>query len=58
MVTENETKLIEQWNHEQLQKLGVQDNADFIALIDTDPHDLDKLLKAGCPLKTAIRILA
>jgi hypothetical protein len=49
---------IEQWRTEELERLGYEpDQAQLIANVSIDLHELEALLDAGCPHWLAARIL-
>lgn len=48
------------WRMESFMRLGYSDvDAEALAFCtDIDPHDVERLIKKGCPPDTAVQILA
>jgi hypothetical protein len=47
------------WRVEQLTRLGLDaDTADLIANSDADWHLVGRMLAAGCPIPTVVRIIS
>lgn len=56
-MTEDEAELVERWNLDQFDGLGFNEKQ-ARALVDAgaDPHDVERAVKAGCDLETALLI--
>lgn len=57
--TDTEQEKVQTWRQERMTELGYgPEVAEVCALAEVDWHTLDDLIKHGCPLDLAIRILA
>lgn len=57
--TVTEQEKIQTWREQRITALGYEPEiAEVCALAEVDWHKLHDLIQAGCPLDTAIRILA
>ena len=54
-----ESEQVQAWRHRRLASLGVAQETAVVLAADTrvSVHDLERLLRSGCPLGTALRIL-
>jgi hypothetical protein len=57
--THTEQDLVQAWREQRILELGYQPEiAEVCALAEVDWHRLEHLIRLGCPLDTAIAILA
>lgn len=55
----DEQERVFRWRLLRFLYLGVElEDAEYLAATRADPHALDALLRKGCPLETALRIIA